>query len=264
VTTALGLLYEGELAAAQLVDCGVQVLRRETADSVVEPLLGRLVEAADEWAPRTDRDALLTRVADLCITLARHPHRRVAALRGLAQSATTPEQLDTLAAEATDADLRWRRLTRLAELDVLDDTDVEKLLAEDPNPDAWLSALVARTARAADEAKAQAWQTVVDERRVPPNAVRRVGRSFWRPGQEALVTPYAERYLESLASFGGSGMIWGQVFSRAFYPWVGGGEDFLERLGAAADQDGVSPLVSKNVREYNDRRRRRDAARNAG
>ena len=113
----------------------MHVLQHETADSVVEPLLNRLVEVADQWAPLAARDGLLSQVADLCVSLAGDPDRRVAALRGLAYSATTPAQLDVLAAEATDADLRWRRLTRLAELDLLDDADVEDLLAQDPNPD---------------------------------------------------------------------------------------------------------------------------------
>ena len=93
LTTAWGLLYDGELTAEQFVDCGVGVLTRETADSVIEPLLGRLVDAADHWAPPAARDRLLSRVGDLCLSLADDPGRRLAALRGLAQSATTPAQL---------------------------------------------------------------------------------------------------------------------------------------------------------------------------
>ncbi len=47
LTTAWRLLYDGELTAQQFVDCGVHVLRHETADSVIEPLVLRLVEVAD-------------------------------------------------------------------------------------------------------------------------------------------------------------------------------------------------------------------------
>ena len=43
LTTAWGLLYDGELTAQQFVDCGVGVLIRETAHSVIEPSLGLLV-----------------------------------------------------------------------------------------------------------------------------------------------------------------------------------------------------------------------------
>ncbi len=260
LTTAWNLLCDGELTAQQLVDCGVQVLSHETAASVIEPLLGRVVDAADEWAPLADRDRLLTQVADLCTALASNPDHRLAALRGLANSATTAAQLDLLTAQATDPDLRWRRLVRLAELDRLEDDDVDALLEEDPNPDAWMNALQARTARPTDAAKAEAWRTVVEDRRIPPNFVRRIGRSFWRPDQEDLVTPYAERYLESLGAFGDAGMTWSLALSRAFYPHGGGGPQFLDRLDEAAGHDSVSPVVRNSVRELSDRRRRREAA----
>ncbi|MBO0844700.1 MAG: aminopeptidase N, partial [Nocardioides sp.] len=264
LTTAWRLLYDGELTAQQLVDCGVHVLQRETADSVVEPQLNRLVEAADHWAPASARGGLLSQVADLCLELAANPDRRMAALRGLADSAITPAQLEALAAQATDIDLRWRRLTRLAELDQLEESDVEALLAEDPNPDAWMSAVRARAARPTAEAKAETWQTTVEQRRLPPSIIRRVGRSFWRPGQEGLVTPYAERFLASLERFGDAGMLWALGMSRSFYPAVGGGADFVDRLCAAAGADGVSPTVRNRVLELSDQRRRREAARSLG
>ena len=261
LTTAWSLLYDGELGAEQLIDCGVGVLTRETADSVIEPLLGRLVDAADHWAPTAARDHLQSRVSDLCISLAEAPGRRLAALRGLAQSATTPAQLEFLATHATEPDLRWRRLIRLAELDQLDESDVESLLDDDPDPDAWVNALRARTARPSAEAKESAWQAVMIDRKVPQDVLFLVGRSFWRPGQDDLVTPYAERFVQALPELGNAGMLWALCMSRGFYPAVGGEDDFRDRLGSAAGQDGVSPVVRHNVRELNDRRRRREAAR---
>jgi aminopeptidase N len=263
VTTAWRLLYDGELTAQQFVDCAVHVGQHETADSVVEPLLNRLVEVADQWAPLAARDGMLSQVADLCVSLAADPDRRMAALRGLAYSATTPAQLDVLAAEATDADLRWRRLTRLAELDRLDETDVDDLLAEDPNPDAWMSALQARTARPAAEAKAEAWQVLVEDRKIPPGSIRRIGRSFWRPGHEELVTPYAERLLGTLATIGDSGMVWALSMTYSFYPTVGGDDSYLDRFDEAAGRDDVAPVVRQTVRDLNDRRRRREAVRDS-
>jgi aminopeptidase N len=261
LTTAWSLLYDGELTARQFVDCGVGVLLHETADSVIEPLLSHLVEAADHWAPPSVRAQLLARVADLCSTLADNADRRVAALRGLAQSASTPGQLAALATQATDADLRWRRLTRLAELGQLDESDIEQLLNEDPNPDAWINAVQAHAALPTPEAKAEAWQAAVVDRRIPPDFLGRVGQSFWRPGQEQLLAPYAEQFLESLPHFGETGLLWALSLSGWFYPGVGGEDGFLDRLGAAAGDDGVSPLVRQTVRELNDRRRRRETAR---
>jgi aminopeptidase N len=91
-----------------------------------------------------------------------------------------------------------------------------------------------------------------------------VGRAFWRPGQEELLTPYAEQFLKSLPELGGAGMLWALILSRGFYPAVGGEDHFLDRLGVAAGDDGVSPIVRQNVRELNDRRRRRETARAQG
>jgi aminopeptidase N len=264
LTTAWRLVYDGELTAQRFVDCGVHVLSRETADSVIEPLLGLVKDAADLWAPPSSRDSMLSQVADLCIALTKDPDRRLAAVRVLAQCASSPAQLGVLAEEMSEPDLRWRRLTRLAELDRLDDSEVDSLLAEDPNPDAWESALAARAAVPTEEAKAAAWQVVMDERKAAPNLVQRVGRSFWRPGQEDLVAPYAEKYLEALPTLGDSGMIVALVLSRGFYPTVGGGEDFPDRLTDAAKGDGVSPLVRKSMIEFGDRRRRREASRSKG
>ena len=186
----------------------------------------------------------------------------MAALRGLAQSATTAGAARRCSPRTRPTpDLRWRRLIRLAELDRLDESDVEPLLAEDPNPDAWMNALRARTARPSAEAKAEAWQAVVVDRKIPPGVIGRVGRSFWRPGQEDLLTPYAERFLESLARLGDAGMLWALSLSVRVLPAVGGEDGFLDRLDDAAGDDGVSPVVRQTVRELNDRRRRREAAR---
>jgi len=264
LTTAWRLLYDGELTAEELVECGARILGKETTDSVVEPLLNRLVDAADSWTPTSRRDTVLAQVADLCVSLADNPAHRVAALRALAASATTSEQLEVLADGATDPDLRWRRLTRLAELDRLDDSDVEALLADDPDPDAGFGAIRARTARPTDEAKAQAWQAIVEERKVPPGFIYRVSRSFWRPGQEDLLTPYAERFLQALPRLGDAGMIWSLSLSGAFYPAVGGEPDFVSRLDSAAGGEGISPVVRQTVRERSDERRRREAARSRG
>ena len=261
LTTAWSLLYDHELTAERFVDCGVGVLSRETAESVVEPLLGRLVEAADHWAHPSVRDGLMARVADLCITLADAPGSRIAAVRGLAQSATTAAQLEALAVHSIDPDLRWRRLTRLAELDQLDESELELLLEEDPNPDAWMNAVRARSAVPSAEAKAEAWQAVVVDRKIPPGVLGKVGRAFWRPGQEELLTPYAEKFLKSLPEFSETGMLWAMSLSGGFYPAVGGEAHLRDRLEAAVGGDGVSPLVRQTVRELNDRRRRREAAR---
>ena len=168
LTTTWGLLYDGELTAQQFVDCGVGVLIRETADSVTSlhwaywstrQICGRPPQHAIGCSLRSPISASPWWTAS---------DRPLAALRGLAQSATTPTQLEALSTHATEPDLRWRRLIRLAELGQLDESDVEQLLAEDPDPDAWMNAVRVRAAVPSAEAKAQAWQAVVVDRKIPP------------------------------------------------------------------------------------------------
>ena len=126
-----------------------------------------------------------------------------------------------------------------------------------------MNALQARTARPDDEAKAQAWQTVMVDRKIPPGMIGRVGRAFWRPDQEELVTPYAEQFLQSLVRIGDAGMLWALSLSYSFFPSAGGEPGYLDRLEVAAASDDVSPVVRQTVRDANDRRRRRDTSRAA-
>ena len=64
------------------------------------------------------------------------------------------------------------------------------------------------------------------DRKIPPGVLGLVGRAFWRPGQDELLTPYAERFLESLGPIGDTGMLWALSLSGGVLPAVGGEDDF--------------------------------------
>jgi aminopeptidase N len=252
---------DGELPAAEVVRCAAQVLRHESAASVVEPILGLAAQVADYWAPVAERDGLLADVADVALLLADDPEHRVGAVRALARTATTGRQLGRLQALADTPDLRWRRLVRMAELDRLDDAEVERLSADDPDPECWASALTARAARPHEPAKEEAWRLAFVDRAVPPGSLGVLGRAFWRPGQDELLTPYADRFLEGLPEMGRSGMLWALSLAMFLFPTAGGDAQFPERLEAATDEPDVSPIVRQQVREYTDQLRRMRAAR---
>ena len=147
VTTAWDMLVWGDLSAADFVRCVTAVLPDEAVDSVVEPYLSLAVEAADSWSPDSSRDGLLEHVAEACLELSANPMRRQVALRALAQTAVTDDQVSALRAlVAEDIDLRWRMLTRLAEIDSVDPAEVEQLVSSDPDPDSWVRALAVDSA----------------------------------------------------------------------------------------------------------------------
>ncbi|MFG1656764.1 ERAP1-like C-terminal domain-containing protein [Micromonospora chersina] len=178
------------------------------------------------------------------------------ALRTLARTATTPQQLSQLAKRATTPDLRWRRLSRLAELGQVDLAEVDALEREDTNPDAWIKAVLVRAAQPTPEAKRAAWEALVEQRRVPAGMMREAGRAFWRPSAGDVLRPFADAYIAAVPSMHEGGMLWALVLSSGMFPAVGVDGSVADRLEETADRAGVSALVSKSVRERVDELRR--------
>src|SRR5262249_55082252 len=141
-------------------------------DSLVEPYLSLAVEAADRWSPGSRRDGLLSQVADVCLGLSTNPTRRQVAVRALAETAVTDDQVAALRTLADgDVDLRWRALTRLAEIASVAPAEVERLVHEDPDPDAWVRALAVDSARPDPAKKAATWKAIVEDHSVPMGSV---------------------------------------------------------------------------------------------
>ncbi|HEY7174013.1 MAG TPA: aminopeptidase N [Micromonosporaceae bacterium] len=254
VTTAWDMLVWGELSAADFVGCVTGVLATESVEGVVEPYLTLAVEAADSWSPDARRDELLEQVADVCLALAADPRRRQASVRALAQTAVTDDQIARLREYVgDDVDLRWRLLTRLAEVGAADPAELDQLAHEDPDPDAWVRALAVDSARPDPQKKEAAWRAIVDEHKVPMGSLRAVSEAFWRRSQGDILAAYADRYLEVLPTLHLSGMIPALGVSRALYPRAGVGAEFADRAMAAARGESVSPAVSKRVIELTDR-----------
>ena len=99
----------------------------------------------------------------------------------------------------------------------------------DPDPDAWVRALGVRAARPPPAAKAEAWHRAVVDRTVPIQSAGKVAAAFWRPGQDELLAPYAERYLELLSTCTAGGMIPGMAFTANLFPLFAIDESFVAR-----------------------------------
>ena len=254
VTTAWDMLVWGHLAATDFVRCVTAVLAAEPADSLVENYLSLAVEAADLWSPDSLRDGLLGQVADVCVELSTNPARRQVAMRALAQTAVTKEQIAALRRlTGDDVDLRWRTLTRLAEIDVVDPAEVDQLVHDDPDPDSWVRALAVDSARPDPAKKEATWKAIVEDHRVPRGALANIGRAFWRRSHAEILAPYADRYLQALPTLHLGGMIPALGLSSSLYPKAGVGAAFAEKATAAAKSEGISPPVAKTVIEMTDR-----------
>jgi aminopeptidase N len=264
VTTAWDMLMTADIRTADFVGCVTAALQRESVDALVEPFLDLASRAAERWSPAGQRDGLLGVVADTCLLLAEQPARRQVAMRTLARTAVTDEQLAALlAAPDRDFDIRWRTAIRLAELGRADKAEVESLSSEDPDPDAWVRALAADTAVADPAAKEAAWTAIVDEHKVPMGSIGEMVTAFWRPAQDDILAPYAQRFLETLPKLSSSGMIPALVLSQGMFPVEAVGADFIEQVKVVAADPEVIPIVRNRVLEQADVLRRMLAARSA-
>ena len=218
MATVWDMLSSGEATAAEAVGALTDVLRVETVETVVDPILDLALAAAQKWAPESRRIGLEAQVAATARHLVDSGVSRQAALRALARTASGEGDLTRVRAEAgDDVDLAWYVLERLAELGELDAEAVQALQDRDPDPDSWVRALCVRASSPFAEDKEAAWTAVVD-RTVPVQSARTVAAAFWRPGQDEALAPYAERYLEALPTLHEGGMIPGIALTGSLFP----------------------------------------------
>ena len=264
VATAWNRLSTGDLTTSAFVECATSVLAVETADSVIEPFLHRALRAADLWATGDTRDKLLTKVADTCLAIASSGGERGrVALRSLARVATDDEHFTALEqAGEEDTELRWRTLSRLAELGRYDAEATEALRHRDPDPEAWARAVAVNAARPDAGAKEEAWRLVMEERRFPlSRPLADVSHAFWRPGHEEVLARYPDRYLAALPGLKGAGMLVVMSIAGAMFPLVAVDEGFAERALETAHNSDVSALLSKQLIDDVDQLKRMLSAR---
>src|SRR3954453_18386993 len=96
VTTAWDMLAYAEVSTAEFVRCAAGAVRAETDAGVANDLLRMLRVAAEQWSPARDRDALLSKVAEVASGLVDQPDLRDTALRTVARSALTDRHIDLL------------------------------------------------------------------------------------------------------------------------------------------------------------------------
>jgi aminopeptidase N len=115
-------------------------------------------------------------------------------MRGLLDGSVSFEGL------AVDIDLRWHAVTALATAGA---EDAESLIAaeldRDPTDRGQRQAIAARAGRPSEEAKAEAWRTILEDRTMSEAMLGAAMRGFQQPGQEDLLAPYADRYFEALS-----------------------------------------------------------------
>ena len=237
LATGQDLVFKGELPVADFVALGLRVLRAERSPAIVEPALGLLRVAVDQWAPPADVATMKHALADVLTDVVAVPDLRAQALNALAASASTEAHFALLDDAARDnVDLAWRAMARRAELGTYDQAAVQALRVRDPDPESGIRALGVLAARADTASKEQVWDAVFTQRSVHVGMpLISLATYFWRPGQDEVLAPFAGRYLEEVTNLGAGGLLELGSIMASMFPVAGVDEEFLARARDLAD-----------------------------
>jgi aminopeptidase N len=178
--TAVGALLR---QAATVVGTYVAPQRRPEVSARWERGLRKLVDAAE---PGSDHQLALMRA----LAGAAHSDDTATLLLGLLDGSAA------VAGLAVDTDLRWSLLTGLSRAGVVGEKEIDAEMRRDKTIAGRQNAAAARAAQPTAAAKATAWEIATGRDDVPNETQRMVAASFQRPGQQEVLLPYVDRYLD--------------------------------------------------------------------
>ncbi|MGH9023739.1 MAG: aminopeptidase N [Acidimicrobiia bacterium] len=210
------MLRDGELSAGRYLDI---VLAHAGAEpiSVVTSLLGQASGAALVFGHPSNRERALARLfevaeaetvqaeagSDLQLAWARTWIGAARSPAGLARVQSLleeggPEGQSAVPGLAVDTELRWHVVQFLAAAGTIDEGVIKEEEDRDPTDAGARHADSARAARPTAEAKAAAWELLVNQADLSLARVRAIMRGFSRPDQDGLLQEYAPAFFEVL------------------------------------------------------------------
>jgi aminopeptidase N len=180
--------------------------------------------------------------------------------RSFASAAHTDAALDDLEALldgslvidglTVDTDLRWTLLGGLARAGRADEERIAEELRRDNTISGQERAAAARASRPTVEAKAAAWEIAVVRDDVPNETQRSVVLSFMQPGQEELLAPYVEKYLEVAETlWERKGTQRASTALEFLFPRPLASRELLDRVSTWLQESSANPAAKRYVHE---------------
>ncbi|MFG2945719.1 aminopeptidase N [Streptomyces adustus] len=263
--SAWDMTRDAELATRDYLSLVLSGIGKESDIGVVQSLQRQVKSAIDLYADPTAREALLTRWTEATLahlqSAAPGGDHQLAWARAFAATARTPEQLDlldalldgsqTIEGLAVDTELRWAFVERLAAVGRFDEAEITAEYERDKTAAGERHAATARAARPTEEAKAEAWASVVESDKLPNAVQEAVIGGFVQTDQRELLAPYTEKFFESVKG------VWdsrshemAQQIVVGLYPSLQVDEDTLTRtdawLAAAEPGAALRRLISES------------------
>jgi aminopeptidase N len=98
-----------------------------------------------------------------------------------------------------DADLRWAILARLVSRGLADEGQIENEKERDRSATGETNAIRLRALRPTAEAKAEAWQLLMNDKDASNYHLYAAAEGFWHPAHTVLTAPYVERFFDEIA-----------------------------------------------------------------
>jgi len=263
--SAWDMTRDAELATRDYLSLVLSGIGKESDIGVVQSLHRQVKLAIELYADPNARETLLTRWTDATLAHLRSAapasDHQLAWARAFAATARTPEQLDllegllegreTIEGLAVDTELRWAFVQRLAAVGRFDETEIAAEYERDRTAAGERHAATARAARPTEEAKAEAWASVVESDKLPNAVQEAVIGGFVQTGQRELLAPYTDRFFEVVKD------IWdsrsheiAQQIAVGLYPSVQVSEDTLAKtdawLASAEPNAALRRLISES------------------
>jgi aminopeptidase N len=149
-----------------------------------------------------------------------------------------------------DTDLRWTLLGGLARAGRADDDRIDEELRRDNTISGRERAAAARAARPTAEAKAEAWEIAVVRDDVPNETQRSVVLAFMQHGQDELLAPYVEKYLEVAETlWERKGTQRASTALEFLFPRPLATRELLDRVSTWLKDSSANPAAKRYVRE---------------
>ncbi|GHH38413.1 aminopeptidase N [Streptomyces umbrinus] len=210
--SAWDMTRDAELATRDYLALVLSGIGKESDIGVVQSLHRQVKLAIELYADPTAREALLTRWTDATLahlkSAAAGSDHQLAWARAFAATARTPEQLDlleglldgreTIEGLAVDTELRWAFVQQLAAVGRFDEAEIAGEYERDKTAAGERHAATARSARPTEEAKSEAWASVVESDKLPNAVQEAVIGGFVQTGQRELLAPYTDKYFAAV------------------------------------------------------------------
>jgi len=261
---AWDMTRDAQLRATDFVSLVLTGVATETDLTAVAGLLRQAQTAVNLYAAPEHRESLAQRweqgLRSLVLTAKSGSDHQLALVRAYAASARSEQSYDLIAGllDGTsplhglevDADLRWSLVTTLARGARIGEAEIGAELGRDATISGQENAAAARAIRPDAAAKEQAWQDAVLRDDVPNETQRSISAAFQAIGQDDLLLPYVDRYLDVAAAvWEDKGVQRATTFLTFLFPRALPRQDVLDKVEAWLQTTSANPAARRLVDE---------------